>query len=150
MYSRFLVKFSLSKVTVHFSRVVSVPSPYLAPAGVLWLFHGSEMRTAKCQAGEKRSDSAALHAHPLLWGMITGVKSKQSFPLVIPSTSPFLPASVSHSEEEQLLKGNKLRQKVQQHVLAFKKFGTATAFTAYDSNMPHQRHRSAWSKQHII
>ena len=150
VHSRFLVKFSLSKLTVHFSRAASVPSPYLAPAGVLQLFHWqlSAMRTVKCQAGEKCCDSV-LHAHHLLWGIITGAKSKQSFPPVIPSTSPFLPASISHSEEEQLLKRNKWHQKVQ-HVLAFKKFGTATAFTACDSGKPHQRHRSVWSKQHVI
>lgn len=47
---------------------------------------------------------------------------------------------------QQLLKCNKLGQKVQ-HVPAFKKSGTATAFTAYDSDKPHQRHRSTWSKQ---
>lgn len=140
LYSLILVKFYLSKVTVHFSRVASVPSPYLAPAGVLELFHRSAMRTVKHQAGEKCSASL-LHAHLLLGGIITGVKSKQSFPQVIPSTSPFLPASISHSEEEQLLKCNKLRQKVQR-VLAFKKFGTATAFTAYDFDKPQQKHRS--------
>lgn len=137
---------SLSKVRIRFSRVALVAS--LAPAGLPYIFCRSAVRRVKMPSlGEMLWIHAARPSSPLRHNH----RNKEQ--AVISTSHTFhkpIPASLcSCSEDEQLLKCNKLGQKVQ-HVPAFRQSGTATAFTAYDSDKPHQRHRSVWSKQQVI
>lgn len=134
----FWVKFSLSKATAHLFRAAS----YVAPAGVPQLPHGSATSTVR----EKLWLCAAFPSSPLRHSPRS---QELSFPPAIPSTSPFLPASILLCEQQQLSKCNKLHQKVQ-HVLTFNKSGTATDFCACAFDKPPERHRTVCSKHHTI